>query len=423
MKLPQCHPLLFLITGLVWLMLASVIGVALFLGMMLGHPLPAGLRHFHVHGALVGGVVQVIVGMMLASGERSNSHPVLFAAINVGTIGMLAGFWSGYTMAVAVAGLLVLLALLSLLGEALRLARTSVLSPPFHLGFFGLAFLALFVGLGMGEAMALRLIPYEAIGQARLAHLHPTLLGFVTLTIVGAMHNLFPTIVNARLNNLLVAKLTFACLPVGIVLLMAGFLLTQPAVQIVAGLVILTGTLLYAYNIGRTWIKAGRPRTTVSDHLTQGTVFLVICVVTGLLVELNYLWPTPNMQSYVPFGKLHLVAYTHLAMVGFILHTAFAVLSHLLPITLAVERTRSNKSRAPYLEELSRIVEQWRPVQVGALSLGTVGLVLVATLVWQFNLPSLPVHVATWASIGLLVLSLTLFAGKVGLLVTSPPPQ
>ena len=423
MKLAQCHPLLFLITGLVWLMLASVIGVALFLAMMLGHPLPAGLRHFHVHGALVGGVVQVIVGMMLASGERSNSHPVLFAAINVGTIGMLAGFWSGYTMAVGVAGLLVLLALLSLLGEALRLARTSVLSPPFHLGFFGLACLALFVGLGVGEAMALRLIPYEDIGQARLAHLHPTVLGFVTLTIVGTMHNLFPTIVNARLHNLLVAKLTFACLPAGIILLIAGFLLTQPAVQIVAGLVILTGTLLYAYNIGRTWVKAGRPRTTVSDHLTQGTVFLVICVVTGLLVELNYLWPTPNMQSYVPFGKLHLVAYTHLAMVGFILHTAFGVLSHLLPITLAVERARTNKSRRPYLEELIRIGEQWRPVQVGALSLGTVGLVLVATLVWQFNLTSLPVHVATWVSIGLLVLSLTLFAGKVGLQLTSPPPE
>jgi len=319
--------------------------------------------------------------MMLASGERSKSHPVLFAAINVGTIGMLAGFWWGYTLAVAVAGLLVLLALLSLLGEALRLARASVLSPPFHLGFFGLACLALFVGLGVGEAMALRLIPYEDIGQARLAHLHPTVLGFVTLTIMGAMHNLFPTIVNARLNNLLVAKLTFACFPVGIVLLITGFLLTQPAVQIVAGLIILAGTLLYAYNIGRTWVKAGRPRTTVSDHLTQGTVFLVICVVTGLLVELNYLWPTPNMQSYVPFGKLHLVAYTHLAMVGFILHTVFGVLSHLLPTTLAVERARSNKSRGPYLEELTGIVEQWRPVQVGALSLGTVGLVLVATLV------------------------------------------
>ena len=423
MKLPRVHPLLFLITGLVWLMLASVIGVALFLAMMLGHSLPAVLRHFHVHGALVGGAVQVIVGMMLAGRERSNSHPVLFAAINVGTIGMLAGFLGGHAATVAVAGLLVLLALLSLLGEALRLVRTSILSPPFHLGFFGLAFLALLVGLGMGEAMALRLIPYEAIGQARLAHLHPTVLGFVTLTIVGAMHNLFPTIVNARLNNLLLAKLTFACLPAGIVLLMSGFLLTQPAVQIVAGLVILTGTLLYAANIGRTWIKAGRPRTAVSDHLTQGTVFLVICVVTGLLVELNYLWPTPNMQSFVPFGKLHLIAYTHLALVGFMLHTAFGALSYLLPITLAVERAPSNKRRGPYLEELTQIVEQWRPVQVGALSLGTVGLVLVATLVWQFNLGSLPVHLATWASIGLLVLSLTLFAGKVGLLLTSRPPQ
>src|SRR5213594_414260 len=166
MKLAQCHPLLFLVTGLVWLMLASVIGVALFLAMMLGHPLPAVLRHFHVHGALVGGVVQVIVGMMLASGERSKSHPVLFAAINVGTIGMLAGFWWGYTLAVAVAGLLVLLALLSLLGEALCLARTSVLSPPFHLGFFGLACLVLFGGLEAARQCPLRLpVPQRAPGR------------------------------------------------------------------------------------------------------------------------------------------------------------------------------------------------------------------------------------------------------------------
>ncbi|MGH7254074.1 MAG: hypothetical protein ACREIE_09780, partial [Nitrospiraceae bacterium] len=86
-------------------------------------------------------------------------------------------------------------------------------------------------------------------------------------------------------------------------------------------------------------------------------------------------------------------------------------------------RVRNNKSRGPYLEELTRIGEQWRPVQVGALSLGTVGLVLVATLVWQFNLTSLPVHIATWVSIGLLVLSMTLFAGKVGVLLTSPPPK
>src|SRR5207247_3773982 len=209
-----------------------------------------------------------------------------------------------------------------------------------------------------------------------------------------------------------VAKLTFACFHLALVLLITGFLLTQPAVQIVAGLIILAGTLLYAYNIGRTWVKAGRPRTTVSDHLTQGTVFLVICVVTGLLVELNYLWPTPNMQSYVPFGKLHLVAYTHLAMVGFILHTVFGVLSHLLPTTLAVERARSNKSRGPYLEELTGIVEQWRPVQVGDRSIGTVAVVLVAALGWEVNLTLVPVHLETAASIARLVSIPNLVAGQ-----------
>src|SRR5256886_16490936 len=110
-------------------------------------------------------------------------------------------------------------ALLSLRGGPLRFARAGPLSPPFHLGFFGLACLALFVGLGVGEAMALRLIPYEDLGQARLAPLHPPVLGFVTLTIMGAMHNLFPPIVNARLNNLLVAKLTLASSPVRVGLL------------------------------------------------------------------------------------------------------------------------------------------------------------------------------------------------------------
>lgn len=419
----QFSPLLFLLTGLLWLLAASVVGMALFLSMVLGQPIPAFLRQFHVHGALVGGVVQVIVGVMLASGERSKSHPILFTAINVSAIGMLVGLRLGYSILVVTAGLLVLVALLSLLGDAIRHVRTSLVSLPLNLWFYGVALLALLGGMGVGEAMAMQLIPSGGIGHARLAHIHLNLLGFVMLTIVGAMHELFPTVLNGRLHSLFLARMTFALLPLGFLILVGGFLRTQLWIEIAGGVFILAGTAMYSYNIARSWSDAGRPRKASADHFTQATFFLAATVITGLLVAMNYLPASPEMPTYMPFGKLHLVAYTHLALIGFILHTIFGALSHLLPTMLAVERAQSNKKRGQYVQELTSIIERWRSVQVGALSLGTMGLALVASLVWKYNLTSLRVQLATWMSLGLLVLSFTLFAGKIGLLLARRPPE
>jgi hypothetical protein len=160
-------------------------------------------------------------------------------------------------------------------------------------------------------------------------------------------------------------------------------------------------------------MDAGRPQTIASDHLLLATLFLVLAVPIGILVAVNSLWDPPG----VPFGTLHLVAYTHLALIGFVLHTIFGALSHLLPISLALRRVASNKKRGPYLASLTAIAERWRALQVGTLSLGTVGLALVASLVWQFNLNSLAVQASTWVSAGLLFVGLGIFAGKVGWLL------
>ncbi|MGH7206772.1 MAG: hypothetical protein ACREI2_11255, partial [Nitrospiraceae bacterium] len=120
---------------------------------------------------------------------------------------------------------------------------------------------------------------------------------------------------------------------------------------------------------------------------------------------------------------IHLVAYTHLLLVGFFLHTAFGALSHLLPTVLATQRAQSNKQRESYQAILIDIVERWRPVQVGALSVGTMGLAVVAALLWQFPLRSIPAQAATWISLSLLLLSFALFAGKVGLLLAQRPNE
>ena len=419
------RPPVFWLVGFLWLAVSSLVGLGLFLGIMVGKPLPSVLRLVHVHGALVGGVAQIILGAMLAfvspllltGRDRPESHPLLFTAINGGAIGLVAGFAFRDYRLVAVAGIIVLLAFLSVLSDLVHQSRKSLISPPLNLWFYGIALVALLGGLGLGEAMAFRVLPQNLFGQGRLAHIHLNLLGFVTMTIVGTMHNLFPTILDARLHSPRLARLTFWGLPTGILALVAGFLLAQVAVQITAGAIIVVALSLYGYNILRTWLDADRPRKAASDHLLLATFFLMTATVAGILAAVNALGNPPA----VPFGTLHLVAYTHLALVGFILQTIMGALSHLLPITLAVSRTKSNKRRAPYLAELTALIERGRGLQVGTLSLGTMGLALVAALVWQFPLTSHPVQAAAWISAGLLLLSLVLFAGKVVLLFVRHP--
>jgi hypothetical protein len=420
------RPPLFLLTGFVWLILSSLVGLFLFLSMTRSIPLPPMLRLLHVHGALIGGVAQIILGAMLTfippllmSGRnRSESHPVLFAFMNVGTLGILVGFWLQNYTVVGVSGLLVLMAFLSLVTDAIRQSRSSLMSPLLNLWFYGIALIAVLAGLSIGLAMAFRVLPVAFLGQGRLAHIHLNLLGFVTLTIIGTMHNLFPTVLNTKLHSPRLARVIFFILPLAVVLLVAGFLLSNLWVQIVAGVILLAGVLLYSYNILRTWMDAGRPSNIASDHFLLATLFLVLTVPTGILVSVNFLWDPPG----VPFGRLHLVAYAHLTLIGFILQTIFGALSHLLPVSLAVGRVASNKKRGPYLATLTTIVERWRVVQVTALTLGTISLALIAALVWQYSLGSAVVQIASWTTAALLFTGIGLFGAKVGLLLVQRPP-
>jgi len=189
--------------------------------------------------------------------------------------------------------------------------------------------------------------------------------------------------------------------------------------QLAGGVIMLAGAATYGFNIFRTWLDAGRVNNVAADHLVQAVVFLAVGIVTGMLVSVNFLFDPPG----VPFGHIHLVAYTHLLLVGFFLHTAFGALSHLLPTLLATQRIQGIKTRESYLAALSEIVERWRPVQVGALSVGTMGLAVVAALLWQFPLRSIPAQAATWISLSLLLLSLALFAAKISLMLAQRPTE
>ena len=420
----ECPPLLFLMTGLAWLIVASLVGMAGFLGIVRGTPLPTWLRLLHVHGALVGGVAQMILGAMLTfiptllmtGQKRSDSHPILYLAINGGTIGLLIGFGLRDNTVIGAAGTLIIFAFLSAAGDAIRQAKASLNSPPLNLWFYGLALVCLFAGLALGAGMAFGLIS-GWYGHARLSHIHLNLLGFVTLTIIGTMHNLLPTVLQTPLHSLQLARLVFVLWPAGLFVLIGGFSQSSLWVEIAGGGILIVASAAYAYNMFKTWLNAGTQGNAASDHLLVATCFLVLAIIMGVLVGVNSLWNPPAL----PFGTLHLVAYTHMALVGFVFQTIIGALSHLVPVTLAVRRVASQKKRPSYLDQLTQIVNRWRAVQIGALSLGTMGLAVVASLTWSLPLNALTLQLSAWVSFGLLLFSLTLFAAKVGHLVGKQP--
>src|SRR5438132_451228 len=256
----QCPPLLFLLTGLGWLILSAVLGLGLFLAITLGEHVPPHYRTLHVHLSLVGGVAQLLLGVTLLSrlhdNPSQNSFPVLYAAINGATIGLLAGFWLGQHVIIGTAGLLVILACLSLLRDVIGSRQNGAHS--FLPWLYGLALFAVLGGLAVGEGMTLGLFSHQFIGQARLVHIHLPLLGFVTLIIVGSMYHLLPAALKGRLYSMSLARITVALLPLGMMVLLAGFLSSSLWTQLAGGVTMLAGAATYGVNLFRMWGETGR---------------------------------------------------------------------------------------------------------------------------------------------------------------------
>jgi hypothetical protein len=410
-----CRPLIFLITGFSWLLLSSLVGLAILIGLVHGTPLPSWLRLVHVHATLIGGILQLMIGGLLASLSTtaqsnptpSDSHLGLFVALNIATVGLLVGFGLGNMMVVGVAGIVVIGTVASIATVTWQYARQSLTQLASLSWLYRFSLIALLGGLAIGVAMAFRFMP-EYYAHARLLHLHVILLGFVTMAMIGATHRLLPIILNAELYSSRLARLVTVALPAGFAILIGGFITSSLRLELAIGGLLVLSIGLYAYNLLRTWVGSGHPGNAASDHLLIATFFLVLMMIMGVLVGANFLPQLPLLT----FGSLHLAAYTHMALIGFILQTVLGALSHGIPEILATSRIASRKKQGPYRDQLAAIMDRWRAVQLTGLSLGTMGLGVLAAMTWNFPLSSLSIQIATWVTVGLLLGSLTLFTAK-----------
>ena len=112
-----------------------------------------------------------------------------------------------------------------------------------------------------------------------------------------------------------------------------------------------------------------------------------------------------------------------MTFVGFIMNAIMGICSYFIPITVAADRIPNTKKRGPYLDQLNTIMNRWSTLQIAALSLGTMGLGLLAALAWNVPLTSIYIHIATWTSLVLLMTGLVLFSVKLTSIIAKKPDQ
>ena len=250
------RPLTFLITGFGWLLLSSLVGLAILIGLVHGTPLPSWMRLVHVHAILIGGILQLMIGGLLASLSSdsqsshagSNSRPWLFATLNAATVLLLIGFGLGNMKVVGGAGIILIGAVASVAPAAWQYARQHPTQPTGSSWLYRFSLISLLLGLVISVAMAFQFIqPYYA--HARLLHLHLILLGFVTMAMIGATHHLLPIVLNAELYSLKLARLVMVVLPSGFAILIGGFITSSLHLELAIGGILILSIGLYAYNL------------------------------------------------------------------------------------------------------------------------------------------------------------------------------
>ena len=415
-------PLSFLLTGWGWVLLTSLLGLATFLGIVHGAPLPPGLRLLHVHGALIGGLLQIMTGLALTAVDLAGQdrarpkHRLLFLSLNLSALGLAAGAWLRDSTLTIGAGLLLAALFVPLVRHLMAGLRTSSSWTPLSTFFFGITCTGLFGTLVLGEFLAGAWFPTWH-GILRLGHLPAVLLLFLTLGVVGAIQLAIPGLMNRALYSAGLGEMVWLVLPACAAGLITGFLLSSVHIQLVAGGALFVTLTLGTVNLLRTWSLAGQPSSATTDHLMIALCLLLIMTCIGLALGINVLWSPPIM----PYGTLHLVAYTHTAFLGFLLQATVAGLSCALPAILAAQQVANHKKRNAYREHLAHMMDRWRVLQVVTLSFGALGLVLVSSLTWNLPLSSTWIQAGTWGSLGILLVHLTMVTVKMTQVVGSTP--
>lgn len=162
-----------------------------------------------------------------------------------------------------------------------------------------------------------------------LAITHVMALGWGTMMIFGASHQLVPVLIERKIYSEPLGFVCFALAGVGIPLLVYAFYHFQFGWQAEwGGILINVAILIYLVNITISMVKSGKENVHAVFVFT-GTLWLFITTLIGLFLVYNF---TNNILSY---DSLHyLPLHAHLGIAGWFLLLVMGVGSRLIPMFL-----------------------------------------------------------------------------------------
>lgn len=167
-----------------------------------------------------------------------------------------------------------------------------------------------------------------------LAITHIMALGWGTMIILGASHQLVPVLIEGELYSYKLAHLSFILSAIGIPLLVYGFYVFDmgtPAKW--GGRLVLLSILCYLINIGYS-ISKSKKENVHAVYVFTSVIWLFITVSLGLALVYNFTY------NFLPQNSLHyLPLHVHTGILGWFLLLVIGVASRLIPMFLISKYT------------------------------------------------------------------------------------
>jgi hypothetical protein len=162
-----------------------------------------------------------------------------------------------------------------------------------------------------------------------LAITHTMALGWGTMMILGASHQLVPVLIEGKIYSELLGFISFFLAAAGIPLLVYSFYQFQFGTEAEWGAILINlAIIVYLINIGVSMVKSKKENVHATFVFT-GTLWLLITTLIGLFLVYNF---TNNILLY---DSLHyLPLHAHIGIAGWFLMIIYGVGSRLIPMFL-----------------------------------------------------------------------------------------
>lgn len=162
-----------------------------------------------------------------------------------------------------------------------------------------------------------------------LAITHLMALGWGTMIILGASHQLLPVLIEGKLDSYLLALLSFVFAAIGIPLLVIGFYLFNTGLILQTGAVLINlSVICYFLNVINS-IAESKKYNVHAFFIAAASLWLFATTFFGLLLVFNF------SRSWLPENSVeYLSLHAHMGLAGWFLLLVIGVASRLIPMFL-----------------------------------------------------------------------------------------